>query len=496
MQALDYDIISVICDSIEERHSLLCLALTSKTFLEPALDNLWREITTFYPLLCVLPEAGEFNGDKTLIEPITERSWKRLFYYTCRVRSLKGDLCPVVPTVYRTFSVLEKPLFPYIKSISLGNELFCLRTIQESFLSNTLQSVSLISSLDADILNYRYDLADSDDFGPAVSFIAEKVPHLRELVMIKGKCKELPLLLKKLQNLQSLRLYLYSRDFMGSSLLQTVHSLPNLDELGISTIDYRLSPGVALAHLEIPTMRTTPGFLHLTKLDIATSALGLSELLDNMPENQLSLLVFRVSIPPSWIPTADQHCESFGDIPTVFSKFVVKQRVSLETLRVGDRFYSPANVLDLEEFYREDWRSAMRIILDGLSGLTSFRYDLPLRLTDDLVEVMAKSWPNIVELELNVHNSDPVSVESLSHFARHCSFLDRLCVPLKVDDISLDSLERVENFCRPLVLGIAQVEESRTRKIKDTFERVLPWVELEIIPDMKPGSAYFELLVG
>jgi len=83
---LNWDIISVICAELG-RCDLLHVALTSKTFLEPALDHLWRGIDDLYPLLCVLPDTMEIDDQKvSKLKTLFGKAYPRYFAGTIRAR--------------------------------------------------------------------------------------------------------------------------------------------------------------------------------------------------------------------------------------------------------------------------------------------------------------------------------------------------------------------------------------------------------------------------
>jgi hypothetical protein len=54
------EILHMFCDALldhdETKRDLLSVALTSRAFCEPALDGLWREITSFDPIIACLPD--------------------------------------------------------------------------------------------------------------------------------------------------------------------------------------------------------------------------------------------------------------------------------------------------------------------------------------------------------------------------------------------------------------------------------------------------------
>lgn len=70
----NHDIFDEICDYLSfdndsdadeitrSRQNLLWVALTCKAFLEPALDRLWKQLDSLFPLLKVLPEFMQSDG--------------------------------------------------------------------------------------------------------------------------------------------------------------------------------------------------------------------------------------------------------------------------------------------------------------------------------------------------------------------------------------------------------------------------------------------------
>jgi hypothetical protein len=72
---LNYDVVGLICAEIEidythsrRKSDLRSLGLVSKNFLEPALDALWKNMSSIEPLLSVFPEATLVNGQKVRVE--------------------------------------------------------------------------------------------------------------------------------------------------------------------------------------------------------------------------------------------------------------------------------------------------------------------------------------------------------------------------------------------------------------------------------------------
>ncbi|PCH35683.1 hypothetical protein WOLCODRAFT_166413 [Wolfiporia cocos MD-104 SS10] len=78
----------------EDRHTVLAIALTCRTFHEPALDRLWRTLFTFARLIRTLPQDSWAVFGKsivTLIRPLTLTDWTRFELYASRVRNFGYD---------------------------------------------------------------------------------------------------------------------------------------------------------------------------------------------------------------------------------------------------------------------------------------------------------------------------------------------------------------------------------------------------------------------
>ncbi|KAF8142028.1 hypothetical protein EV363DRAFT_1426021 [Boletus edulis] len=92
---------------------LPALARTCRTFKEPALDMLWKDLPNLSPLLQCLPEASEAS-----YEPFTghEDRWDNLRRYTRRIRSvaenLNADHLRILPNPPTT-----EPLFPNLRHL-------------------------------------------------------------------------------------------------------------------------------------------------------------------------------------------------------------------------------------------------------------------------------------------------------------------------------------------------------------------------------------------
>ncbi|TEB32537.1 hypothetical protein FA13DRAFT_1731744 [Coprinellus micaceus] len=89
------EILRLICDRGDKK-TTLSVALTCRTFLEPALDRLWHEVTSFQPLIRCLPTDLFSLADKKVLRPrrtIVEEDLKRyLTVYAHRIRTFALQL--------------------------------------------------------------------------------------------------------------------------------------------------------------------------------------------------------------------------------------------------------------------------------------------------------------------------------------------------------------------------------------------------------------------
>ncbi|OAX38826.1 hypothetical protein K503DRAFT_132633 [Rhizopogon vinicolor AM-OR11-026] len=82
-------------DSLKQK-TIAALARTCRTFKEPALDVLWKNINGIKPLLSFLPEGvvtETVDRQLTLRRPLFTAEWKLFTQYARRIHSLAIDHC-------------------------------------------------------------------------------------------------------------------------------------------------------------------------------------------------------------------------------------------------------------------------------------------------------------------------------------------------------------------------------------------------------------------
>ncbi|KAF9069176.1 hypothetical protein BDP27DRAFT_1421156 [Rhodocollybia butyracea] len=158
---LNHDVIGLICAEITDDciHSappdLLSLGLSSRIFLEPALDVMWKKISSMEPLLSVLPETTQWE-EGMILKPISPSSWDRLRFYTSRVREFHAPLQhkELNPSVMRLKHVHVLPDDHSAGGFSPGLKSLTLNDYPYSGLSLTLSHLVALEYLSVADLSY------------------------------------------------------------------------------------------------------------------------------------------------------------------------------------------------------------------------------------------------------------------------------------------------------------------------------------------------------
>ncbi|KAF9062761.1 hypothetical protein BDP27DRAFT_1427596 [Rhodocollybia butyracea] len=400
---LNYDIITVICAEISDRHDdrhlvpkdLLSLGLVSKRILEPALDGMWKRINSLQPLLSVLPEATLVNGKKQFLQPMSP-SWDRLRFYTSRVREFGGDAyvgnrLDVHDSVY-AYLDQGKPIFPRLKMLHLTPPL-CSPNSFALFLGTGLQVVSWPDS------TWGWPEADPDsDLGPSLALLVSKNPGLKSLTLGQYPFSELSLSLGHLCTLKILEVNHLVRPEMG--FIRAIALLPNLTDLCLT----------------LPTMflfdyaGVENGFPSLTKFFLRGSTFDTRKILAVMRTKILRDL------------SIDWHVENqsfLADI-VVIIRFL-PSIPSLWSLQIE----GAALHFLLADINAQLLWSIFEPLLE-LKRLELLAYNVPLPLSDQNTVTLACAWPHLKCFHL--YSAD----ESLAHFAQHCPNLEILSYPIQL----------------------------------------------------------------
>lgn len=69
------EILRLVAENVAERHGLLDMALTCKTFHGPAIDTLWEDLPGLHPLLPLLAKDTCRSTEQRPSRPESEISW-------------------------------------------------------------------------------------------------------------------------------------------------------------------------------------------------------------------------------------------------------------------------------------------------------------------------------------------------------------------------------------------------------------------------------------
>ncbi|KAF9064124.1 hypothetical protein BDP27DRAFT_1450949 [Rhodocollybia butyracea] len=419
---LNDDILQIICAELEYglnsyltnlsndelgcRKALLSLGLTCRSFLNPALDVLWKNMRSVEPLLLVLPETTVVDGKKILLTPIAPSSWDRLGFYTSRVREFSdSDALNAHESVY-TFLGQRQPLFPNLKTLRLLPEM-CNSTAFLFFLSSTLQE----AYLPRHTLGFAAmaGLRQIHDLGPSLSLLVSRSPGIKSL------------------------------EFHGhtySGLSHSLHSLHELERLSVT--------GVASPFLERNFVKVIASSPRLTHLSLSIPASNLLDY-DNIEQGFPSLREV-------WVQgmTADLHSfvtclpRKLHHLTIVWEKGD-DQELPLEEIAAVTRTlvkFSSLKQLDIQRIIsslRHDFDNPLlwtvfKPLLE-LKELKLLSYDGALSLSDQRTAMIACAWPCIRDLSLGafIWDGDVPSVQSLAYFAQHCPNLEYLTYPVRLD---------------------------------------------------------------
>ncbi|KAK7453577.1 hypothetical protein VKT23_001460 [Stygiomarasmius scandens] len=164
------------------------------------------------------------------------------------------------------------------------------------------------------------------------------------------------------------------------------------------------------------------GFISLAYLDIRTTPPALLILLDAIPSNQLSGLVFTLENSTGENETSAET--ALQQVSVMFPKLAVKQPSIKSLSFTWSRGHFP---VERENNDVHRWRSAFETLF-SMSSLAKLTYHFPLLLDEQLVKEMAEAWSEMTDLRIT-SGDDSVYISTLSHFALNCPHLEVLDVP-------------------------------------------------------------------
>ncbi|KAF7324995.1 hypothetical protein MKEN_00541900 [Mycena kentingensis (nom. inval.)] len=413
--------------NMEDRKSLARLARTSSCFEAPALDELWREQTSFEPLVrCFPANLFSLEGTQPKIvrahRPVVQSDWIRPLRYTHRVHKFRMESDLIVTGFLETVA-LSMPganLFPRIKTFKLHRprllSLPDLALIQMLFLASASELRVLFLDLQAlppaglsilaglgtrkfpmlKVLSLR--TSTLDDAGiRAVSDFVRTLPATTLVVQVFSFDWDASTYLSELPRIRRLLL-----DVLP---IHNARSLPREHTLN-SSVDEPRFP--ALTHLTI-RKATSEALARFLSCFIQHSPLKNAEItLDDLTTEHLH----RVS------RSLAEHCD-----PNTLGALTLRMPYDAN-VEAGGNMGAPL----IDALRPLFCFSALRAV--------SVRTGNAFLLRDDDVAELTRAWTNLSVLRLKSIVNPSVcgpSLESLLHIARNCRVLSCLEMDVLVD---------------------------------------------------------------
>ncbi|KAJ3514811.1 hypothetical protein NLJ89_g2149 [Agrocybe chaxingu] len=226
-------------DISRSRQVLLWVALTCRSFLEPALDRLWRSLDSLFPLLKVLPAFFQSDDTYVLRGRITPEDWARFDWYGRRVRKFSYTRDPdnldiAMHVYFRLAQLRSTPLLPSLR------HLHCPSTSQNDFL---ISGICLFLSPSLQTLEFE-NISNVEDklCGTVLHTLhSDGAPMERIILRGRGLSRDTVCKVIQFEHLKELELA-----GMGESLdmeiLEHIGSLPSLIDLALDFTNSNIPP--------------------------------------------------------------------------------------------------------------------------------------------------------------------------------------------------------------------------------------------------------------
>lgn len=463
-----------------------------RSWRDPALDLVWDRLTSFEPLLLLLPGAVVFDGEyvcpnfhpidklsltylQSLSRPIYPEDLVVFRSYARRVKHVNYRRAfKVHPTISSTFDhVLSLNALPNLESIHIyipRSNGFCL----------PLHVSHSLRSLDLDL---GFKTKNSETYSLLCHYLEQVglfCPQLQQFSLRGFASQRLNHVLSTFTNLQALSLRLGHS--LSSTTIRSIMAFPRLLDLEIQA-----------GHIEPDEFDNIIGphdytpFPVLRKLHIHAKTPQIRALLRHLQPNILQHL----------------HIDLQDDIPSATSWAKVFESIndkasSLVHLHLQHQFEIPDTSADTTQNASSNFVVAnygnLYMNLATMEPLRNLKHlchlvcdiTIPVAVSDKDVEKIVSWWPDIEHIDLGfAPEADEMgftwptelTIASLTFFAKHCLKLKRLVLPLTLCDPSLP-ITPVDiiptNSLRSL--AIAQLTTSRPSKIAAYLHSLFPYL--------------------
>ncbi|KAJ7171542.1 hypothetical protein C8R46DRAFT_1349480 [Mycena filopes] len=428
--------------------SLLRIALTCQSLCEPALDVLWRDLTSLIPLLNLLPgftTIVEVRGHSavdiehyTLLGALATEDLARLRYHAARVHTLRlnnplahsgsGGMDLAIFT--RIARVHPDPLLPHLHTLAI---------MASTGLSSALPSL-VPATLRVVELDSNRGLREGITFLAFLSAAGHATPPVLEVLRLRGRFPGNILdVIPRFTSLRRLELYDIDKNVDQASLiagLNAIHAgeMRTLEVLTLRNVPSTGSAG-GLRTISLPALRA---------LDISGGFHFIDAVVHHLTAPDLQSLEFTFRTGPE-VELAEDDVISENEDDTLLVRWrylthgvADRWESTLESVTLsvlGDLDFSPLYHLNLRRFILTIENSAW-------SPINNYT-----------VSVLASNWPRLEHLVLTIKESGGTvpSIDCLVDLANLCPSLRYLEISVRFPDtISWTSWMPTSSASHPL----------------------------------------------
>ncbi|KAH9914476.1 uncharacterized protein B0H18DRAFT_126529 [Fomitopsis serialis] len=443
------------------RHDLTNIARVCKAFSEHALDALWRELDDLLPVMQLLTESHDFDGDGTAVgglaggqdvSLISENEWMRFRHYARRVRVIRSS----------GFGTFEASMLLHLARRNADKALFPrLRCLTHTVRSNL--DTGLLSLVTPTLEEAKLEFCGETWYGldteesPAIarklrdyavqfclSTVCSNAPELQQLTITGlGRISSLSPLVacNRLRRLHVHDVVLSPRS------LRTLVSLDSLHELDMSFERTNCDPSGA-------------GLASLQRLSLSGPMCQMPTILDTVSSTHVRAVRISDASNKATYQECTECIQAISKFPLLDSFHLAADNVS-----VDDDVPTSVPLTGL---------LAPLLPQRRLRTLSVSRWQPGgFILGDDDVETLASAWPDIVSLALAVNRADVVpTLHSLVVLARACPALRALELP----SITIASAEQLRLPVVPHRLRTFEVGDPDRRMEDFDAAEVAQWL--------------------
>ncbi|KAF9461807.1 hypothetical protein BDZ94DRAFT_1237426 [Collybia nuda] len=391
------------------KEQLLWAGMTCRTFLNPALDVLWRSMHSIMPLLKVLPSFQLTNGSSYVLRGIKNEHWARYSYYARRVREMvfdpeEDDEFNMIAnhTILRLAHLLPGPMLPSLRRYHAPKVDADILFIHLLFLCPSLEHLEMENCGEF----------TSSAVGTLLSAIGEQQLSLKHLMLRGSLSRSTLTFIPQLTRLCSLEI-MGNGQFMNVDLIEKFGTLECLEHLVLDLEAAPLVRGIPLC--------AEGGFQRLRNLHIIGEFSLIPDVLVHISSPFMESLT--IVAPPGLLSMAFPLACS-----TLMYTLSRKWLHSLRKVKVdhhGSTHYGTLSMISLHPLF----------LLPNIESLVVENYSL--RVSQDDINKIAAAWPCLVTLKIPYNDDDfrpdLPTITCLSELARRCPRLETLYLPINVD---------------------------------------------------------------